>query len=242
MKRKRMISYTIVSVFIMLAVIFYISHYQTTMDTLEKDLKDYLKLENISIVEMERIPKRDAYKMILFTSEKGVHVAVLNQGVNGKYQIRRAYTTEEELSFFDYNFSGYEYFILYGNFEDTVTSVNLLYKDDHNKIIEYPNKPFILYSPTTAYNVTYDYPSGYRLHYQDGSKALIRLEKQSYNINTKTSGSKLMVESLTILIALLGVLLLIPLHLFTRGKGKYTRFGKVIKMENDDMVRSQMRF
>lgn len=245
MKIKKVYKLLIIFSFIIGAIVFYISQYDTSFETLESDLKAYLDLEFVTLHETTDVPGQNLYKIVLFSSEKGVHVALINKGLNDNYQIRNAYTTYEDLSFIEYSFGWDDYLVFFGDFDLSVTKLEVLFEGGNSKVFDINNEPFLRLA--TAYQnklryVSFNDPSDYRLYYEDGTKNLIHFTKRSYNVDAKNSGTKLMVDTMTIVIALIGVLLMVPLHFAKRGVGPYKIFERTIHMEKDDMVRSQMRY
>lgn len=239
MSKKWMTRLIFILFFMLLGLWYYLSQYTITLDTLDTALEDYLELNKVVIEETQVLEERDFYTLVLFTSEKGKHVALIDRGLNGKYDIRSAYTTQEDLSYIHMEAGFYYTHIIYGGFEDNVTSLDIIYTGDE-ETIEKPGPVFMIYSGSFYYDVSR--PRDYRIHYADGTSDVVHLTKSSYNIDVRTSGSKLSVVLIALGIASIGIFLIIPHSLIHKKRGPFKTYHPFIHMEGDDMVKSQMRY
>lgn len=122
---RKVIRVSLILLAILSACIFYLTTYKIDLQNMDEKLSQALEIEHLKVIDLYSLDDGDKNMFVYFESKTGSGIALLNKGINQRYQICDSHQSHELLSSVYFLVNTMDYTVLYGKSDQTIKNIEI---------------------------------------------------------------------------------------------------------------------
>lgn len=163
--------YIMIGLSMVIAMVFYLSTYDIDEGNIPEKIGARLEVSDVEILEKHFVSEGEKAMILHYKTSQGSGMALLQRGINGRYQISDLHPAEAQVKCIEYLVNGYDYSVILGRKDVIISDINFVTQErQHTEVIE--DTDIFILRKTRGFNGTLEVVD------VNGAKELMTLETQ----------------------------------------------------------------